>query len=102
MGWNNDTTASSTNLGRGSSPLKTEPSNKRLFTKTVTNFAQVRYDNNGGLNPVSPEKRGLGGLEMTTGTASTDPNRDLRNSSTVFMARPSLELDIGQRAVSVF
>ena len=102
MGWNNDTKASSTDVRRGSSPLKTDPSSKRLFTKTVTNFAQVRYDNNGGLNPVSPEKRGLGGLEMTTGTVSKDPNRDLRNSSTVFMARPSLELDISQRAVSVF
>ena len=94
--------ASSNHLGRSSSPLKTEQSNKRLFTKTVTNFAQVRYDNNGGLNPVSPEKRGLGGLEMTTATVSMNPNRDVRNSSTVNMARPSLDLDISQRAVSVF
>ena len=62
----------------------------------------MRYDNNGGLNPVSPEKRGLGGLEMTTGTVSMNPNRELRNSSTVKMARPSLDLDISQRAVSVF
>jgi len=31
----------------------------RLFNKTVTNFAQVRYNDNGGLNPVSPVKRGL-------------------------------------------
>jgi hypothetical protein len=29
----------------------------RLFTKTVTNFNQVKYDNNGGLNPQSPYKR---------------------------------------------
>jgi len=25
----------------------------------VTNFAQVRFNNSGGLNPVSPQKRGL-------------------------------------------
>ena len=36
-----------------------DTSSSRLFTKTVTNFSQVRYDNNGGLNPVSPVKRGL-------------------------------------------
>ena len=29
---------------------RTSPDNK-MFTKTVTNFAQVRYDDNGGLNP---------------------------------------------------
>ena len=40
----------------------------RHFTKTVTNFAQVRYDDNGGLNPQSPVKRGLA-LNVTTNTA---------------------------------
>ena len=32
-------------------PVSPEEKNRRLFTKTVTNFAQVKYDNNGGLNP---------------------------------------------------
>jgi len=29
------------------------------FRKTVTNFKSVKYDDNGGLNPQSPYKRGM-------------------------------------------
>lgn len=72
----------------------------RLFTKTVTNFAQVRFDNNGGLNPVSPVARGLT-LESTS-TKATNPGDWRRGASTIRAARPTNELDISERAVSVF
>ncbi len=64
------------------------------LTKTVTNFAQVRYDNNGGLNPVSPMARGLA-LDVkaeTIGSISDWKNRD--RSTMRRQAMPSLELDI--------
>ena len=66
----------------------------------MTNFQQVRYDNNGGLNPVSPVKRGLA-LDVRTDTVS-HPLEWKRNMSTIRGARPTLELDISERAVSVF
>jgi len=76
------------------SPLKTVPGtadgtafgsarkseSKQFFNKTVTNFASVRYDNNGGLNPVSPAKRGLA-LQATSNTISHPGH--WRNSSQV-------------------
>ena len=81
------------------SPLggKTSP----LFHKTVTNFAQVKYDDNGGLNPVSPVKRGLS-LNNTIARAS-HPNEWRREcNSLVRTAKPSMDLDVSERAVSVF
>ena len=73
----------------------------RHFTKTVTNFAQVRYDDNGGLNPQSPVKRGLA-LNVTTKTAQHPSQWQRTSNSTMRVARPSLELDVSERAVSVF
>lgn len=73
----------------------------QLFTKTVTNFAQVRFDNNGGLNPVSPVKRGLS-LDVHTENRSSMPSDWKRTGSVVKAAMPSMELDISERAVSVF
>ena len=68
----------------------------------MTNFAQVRYDNNGGLNPQSPVKRGLA-LDMTTGVSSHPKQQKWdRGNSTMPIARPNLELDISERSVSVF
>lgn len=79
-----------------------EPVDKnKLFTKTVTNFAQVKYDNSGGLNPVSPVKRGLA-LEVMTNNRSSMPCDWKRNRSVVKAAMPSMELDVSERAVSVF
>ena len=72
-----------------------------LFHKTVTNFAQVRYDDNGGLNPVSPVKRGLS-LNMAAAKA-THPKEWARDSNSAMrIAKPSNDLDVSQRAVSVF
>jgi hypothetical protein len=70
------------------------------LTKTVTNFAYVRYDNNGGLNPVSPQARGLS-LDVTAQTIGSVSDWK-RDRSAIRQARPALELDIAQRAVSVF
>ena len=33
--------------------------NRGGFRKTVTNFKSIKYDDNGGLNPQSPYKRGI-------------------------------------------
>ena len=77
------------------------PDPPRHFTKTVTNFAQVRYDDNGGLNPQSPVKRGLA-LNVTTSTAHHPSQWQRSSNSTMRVARPSLELDVNERAVSVF
>lgn len=74
---------------------------KQLFTKTVTNFARVKYDNSGGLNPVSPAKRGLT-LENYTETRSSNPSEWRRNQSAVKEAMPTMKLDVSERAVSVF
>lgn len=69
--------------------------------KTVTNFASVRYDNNGGLNPVSPQKRGLA-REAVTNSVKLN-NTEWRNRSAIrSTAKPGLELDVEDRAVSVF
>ena len=68
--------------------------------KTVTNFASVRYDNNGGLNPVSPEKRGLP-REAATDIVRMD-NKDVRNRSAIREAKPTIQLQVEERAVSVF
>ena len=73
---------------------------KQFMGKTVTNFASVRYDNNGGLNPVSPEKRGLP-REAATSVVRLD-NRDVRNRSAIRSAKPQIELGVEERAVSVF
>ena len=73
---------------------------KQFMGKTVTNFASVRYDNNGGLNPVSPEKRGLP-RETATSVVRLD-NRDVRNRSAIRTAKPQIELGVEERAVSVF
>ena len=81
----------------GSARLSKSPKD---LTKTVTNFAQVRYDNNGGLNPVSPMARGLA-LDVTSSSIGSVSDWK-RDRSAIRVARPSLELDITQRAVSVF
>jgi len=73
---------------------------KQFMGKTVTNFASVRYDNNGGLNPVSPVKRGLP-REAATGMVRLD-NKDFRNKSAIRKAKPGIELGMEDRAVSVF
>ena len=73
---------------------------KELMGKTVTNFASVRYGDNGGLNPVSPVKRGLG-LTAASNTVNKN-NMEIRNRSCIRGAKPGLELDIEDRAVSVF
>ena len=61
----------------------------------------MRYDNNGGLNPVSPEKRGLA-LDVTTKSANQPGSWSRMSNSTMRQARPTLELDVTERAVSVF
>ena len=65
----------------------------RMFTKTVTNFSQVRYDNNGGLNPQSPYKRGLS-LEVTTDVIGHPKQWQRASNSTMRNAKPGLDLDI--------
>ena len=74
--------------------------NANFLGKTVTNFASVRYDNNGGLNPVSPVKRGLA-REAVTNSVKLN-GAELRNKSAIRSAKPGIELDIEERAVSVF
>ncbi len=76
------------------SPFNINRASPKDLTKTVTNFAQVKYDNNGGLNPVSPMSRGLA-LDVkaaTIGSVSDWKNRD--KSTFKRQAMPSLELDI--------
>ena len=61
----------------------------------------MRYQDNGGLNPVSPEKRGLA-LDVTTKSANQPSGWARLSNSTMRQARPTLELDVTERAVSVF
>ena len=74
---------------------------KQYLGKTVTNFASVRYDNNGGLNPVSPIKRGLP-LTAVTGTVKMNASSETRNTSPLRNAKPTMDLDVEERAVNVF
>ena len=61
----------------------------------------MKFDDNGGLNPVSPVKRGLS-LNNTIARAShpTEWRREI--NSFIKTAKPSLDLDVSERAVSVF
>ena len=83
------------------SPRKSNgPGSGAFLGKTVTNFASVRYDNNGGLNPVSPVKRGLAREAVTNSVKLS--GAELRNKSAIRSAKPGIELDVEERAVSVF
>ena len=74
---------------------------KPFLGKTVTNFASVRYGDNGGLNPVSPIKRGLP-LTAVTDTVVMRDSNEPRNLSTLRNAKPTMDLDVSERTVSVF
>ena len=74
---------------------------QHFLGKTVTNFASVRYGDNGGLNPVSPVKRGLP-LAAVTDTVKLNSSGEYRNLSNMRNAKPTLDLDVEDRAISVF
>ena len=94
-----------TNIGKPPARTQNSLSPARLqatsyVPKTVTNFASIRYDNNGGLNPVSPEKRGMAREAKTNSVAVN--SADWREKSVLNSAKPGLSLDVEERAVSVF
>ena len=79
------------------------------FRKTVTNFKSIKYDDNGGLNPQSPYKRGIqkevecesptiNNIDQALSTLQPQRNK----SSFGRIAKPALELDHSERASSVF
>lgn len=79
------------------------------FRKTITNFKSIKYDDNGGLNPQSPYKRGIQKdvecesptiTQMDPKLSTIQPERN--RSSFGRVAKPALELDHSERASSVF
>lgn len=89
-------------VSRNLSPIRDHSNAKqRMFNKTVTNFAQVKYNNCGGLNPVSPHARGLS-QDVVTSTVSHPSEWRQQNHSEMRMAQPRNELDISERSISVF
>ena len=66
--WSRTTGLVSPNTHENSTPKSIKNASSLSFTKgmndsklgqTITNFSSIRYQDNGGLNPVSPFKRGL-------------------------------------------
>jgi len=92
-----------------STTLISNSKKKGSFRKTVTNFQSIRYQDNGGLNPKSPFARGMpqavecespimqGDLSYQTIQAHS---RGMSSFGSI--AKPTLELDEKERAISVF
>ena len=81
----------------------------RAFNNTVTNFKSIKYEDNGGLNPQSPYKKGMikeiefSSPSITTMDATLGDSIHVRNKSSFGkIAKPVLELDHTERASSVF
>ena len=68
----------------------------------MTNFAAVRYRDNGGLFPQSPAKLGMN-TEVTTSKVWENPDmaHSQRSLSQLRTAKPSLELGIEHRQATV-
>ena len=75
----------------------------------MTNFKSIKYEDNGGLNPQSPYKKGMpkevefNSASVETMDATLGTIFPGRNKSTIGrVAKPALELDSHERASSVF
>ena len=93
--------------GRNLSPIlhstmKVQSNQVPLMGKTVTNFAAIRYRDNGGLFPTSPAKMGLN-AEVSSSQVWNDPNlvTSQRSISQVRVAKPTLELGLDERVATV-
>jgi hypothetical protein len=62
----------------------------------VINYAYSKYDNNGGLFPVSHFKRGH--IRSFKKLANLDPNMPIKSPDQSFEARPKLELSAEDKA----
>jgi hypothetical protein len=73
-----------------------------LMGKTVTNFAAIKYRDNGGLFPQSSAKLGLS-PEVSTSKVWQDPNvaTSQRSFSQLKQAKPTLELELDERTATV-
>ena len=75
----------------------------------MTNFKSIKYEDNGGLNPQSPYKKGMikeiefSSPSITTMDATLGDSMHARHKSSLGkIAKPVLELDHTERASSVF